>query len=196
MPGTDAFLMPPRNPGTASVRVRGRSLCERAIFALRRSGIERITVSGECLIGGATLRRLARRGITLLSRRPAETETRPLVIMSADVVFEPAALTALVGLLESRTAVAAIEASPGTFAALAPDAARALRDVMPDRGVLERLDPVLVSSLGGPVCHAVATPRKAARAAREDGSRHAALTAALRRFARVFTRSRVTGAPS
>lgn len=195
MPGTDAFLMPPRDPGTASVRVRGRSLCERAILALRHSGIERITVSGECLIDAATLRRLARRGITLLSRRPGETEARPLVVMSADVVFEPAALTALVGLLESRTAVAAIEASPGTFAALTPNAAGALHDVMTDRGMLERLNAVRVSSLGGPACHAVTAPR-GPRGTREDASRHAPLRAAMRRFARVFARGRVTGAPS
>lgn len=160
MPDIDAFILPPRNPATATIRLGGRSLCERAILALRRGGIERIAVSGECTMGVGALRRLAHAGIALLTREAAMTSTtegRQLVVVSSDVLFEPAAVNAIVSKLSSKqmAAVAASEASPGTFVALRPDAAARLRRGASDRDILDRLDAIRVTSLGGEFCRAI-----------------------------------------
>lgn len=156
----DAFVLPPRNPATAAIRVERRSLCERAIFALRRGGVDRIVVSSECRMGVAMLRRLARAGITLLTRDSARSwamDGRRLVVVSADVVFEPAAVGALMDTLDSHkvAAVTAAGASPGTFAALMPEAAERVRRTRSDCDILERLDPVPATALSGPFCQAV-----------------------------------------
>ncbi len=166
MPETDAWILPPRNPATAAVRLERRTLCERAIVALRRSGIERIAISDECRMGGAALRRLARHGIAVLTRQSSSdpaADRRRVVIVSSDVVFEPSAVGALVERLSSAGtgAVAAAEASPGTFVALTPEAATTLDRRSSDREILRRLDPVRVASLGGRFCRAIARRRDA-----------------------------------
>ncbi len=166
MSETDAWILPPRNPATAGIRLERRSLCERAIVALRKSGIDRIAISTECRLGAATLRRLARLGIALLTResaREATAEGRRVVVVSSDVVFEPAAVSALVDRLAAPGArvVAAAEASPGTFAAFSPAAATDLPRASSDRDILDRLDSVRVTSLGGRFCRAIVGRRDA-----------------------------------
>ena len=166
MPHTDAWILPPRNPATAAVRLERHTLCERAILALRRSGIERIAISEECRMGVAALRRLARHGIAVLTRQSAwdgAADSRRVVIVSSDVVFEPSAVGALVEKLSSAgvDAVAAAEASPGTFVAVAPEAATGLDRRSSDREILRQLDPVRVASLGGRFCRAITGRRDA-----------------------------------
>lgn len=168
MTATDAYVLPPRNPATTGVRLERRSLCERAILALRRGGVDRIVVSSECRMGVAMLKRLARAGITLLTRDAARSwamDGRRLVVVSADVVFEPAAVGALVETLHAHKvpAVCATEASPGTFAALMPEAAQRVRQTRDDRDLLERLDPAPSAALSGPFCEVI-TGRADARA--------------------------------
>jgi hypothetical protein len=136
-----------------STRLAGQSLCERAILALKRGGVERIFVSNDCPMGVAAIRRLADRGISLLTRGAAANTTpdrRSLVVVSADVAFEPGAVHRLVGRLATQNvlALAAYEASPGTFVALTPDAAASIHAAGSDRDILDRLDPVRVTSLG------------------------------------------------
>lgn len=153
MPHTDACVLPPRDPAMRSPRLAGQSLCERAILALKRSGVERIFVSSDCPMGVAAIRRLADRGISLLTRGAAAktaADRRSLVVVSADVAFEPGAVHTLVGMLATQdvAALAAYEASPGTFVALTPDAAASIHAAGSDRDILARLDPVRVTSLG------------------------------------------------
>ncbi len=166
MPETDAWILPPRNPATAAVRLERHTLCERAILALRRSGIERIAISDECRMGVAGLRRLARHGIAVMTRQSASdapADRRRVVIVSSDVMFEPSAVGALVERLSSAVAgaVAAAEASPGTFVALTPEAATRLDRRSTDREILRRLDAVRVASLGDRFCRAIIRRRDA-----------------------------------
>lgn len=200
MPDTEAFILPPRNPATAPVRLERRSLCERAILALRRGGIERIVVSSECRFGVATLRRFARLHISLLTRESAMISAihgRRLVVVSADVVFEPAAVSALVDTLASHnlSAVAAAGASPGTFAAFTPDAAESLHGAS-DRDILDRVDTVRVASLDTAFCRAIVKPGDAAavqRSYRNHINRAESVTTRLARlFSRVFFRVRMS----
>lgn len=156
MPHTDAFVMPPRDGATVKVRPGRQSLCERAILALRRGGVERIFVSSDCPINAAAIRRLRDRGISLLRRGTGgstATDGRRLLVVSADVTFEPCAVHALVDRLaaQNAAALAAYEASPGTFAALMPDAAVPVHGAASDRDILDRLDSVRVTSLGGAI---------------------------------------------
>jgi hypothetical protein len=161
MPALDAFILPPRNPATARVRIGGLGLVERAILAVHRGGVERIVISSTCEIAAATLDRLVRGGVPVVvageSLAGSLSAGRGLVVASADVVFEPAAVGALVGKLASRnlSAVAAAEASPGTLAAFTADAAKGLHGAIGDRDLLERMDAIRVASLDTTFCRPI-----------------------------------------
>lgn len=190
MPDTEAFVLPPRDPATATAR-KGRSLCERVLLALHRGGVDRLVVSSKCDIADATRRRFARLRIPLLTREAAAcpVDGTRLVVVSSDVVFEPGAVRALVDKLVSRNvpAVAAMEASPGTFAALGPDAAGRLARTGSDADILDRLDTIRVTSLGNAFCRPILKPGDAAEIERSYTRHIRRLDGLMAKVARLLT---------
>ena len=153
----EAFILPPVSQGVRSVVLGGLSLAERAVLALHRGGINRVLVQRTCGITEASVARLARHGVVvtrvgdtpLSSVAPGEGA----IILSADVVFEPSAVGALVEQIRARgwSGAAATDPAPGTFVALTPSAVDALR-AAPEQGVLEAVGALRVCGLGALFC--------------------------------------------
>ncbi len=159
-------LLLPASPEAASARIAGLDLVERALLTLQRGGIDRITIAPGCPIEAGALARLARRGVSaVVAHGPALAQVgagRGVVVLSADVIVEPAAVHALAERGGSGTAdgLAAREASPRTFALLSPGAVDRLRDA-PIAGIVEALGSLQVRRIGAVFCEVVHSPREA-----------------------------------
>jgi hypothetical protein len=193
MPAIEAFILPPANPAIVNVRIGGLGLTERAILALHRGGVARIGVSNGCEMSAAMVRRLVGDGVPIflghesLMSSPT-TAGRSLVVVSADVVFEPAAVRALVAKLASRNlpAVAAAEASPGTFAAFTSEGARSLHGAVDDRSLLGRMDGVRAAGLDTAFCRPIGALGDAPSIERSCVGRSRGLARVIARVARLL----------
>lgn len=164
MTNIEAFVLPPRNSTTAPARIGGLAAAERTVLALYRGGIDRIVVSAGCDIDVDTTARLVKRGVPALLARDAGqdwvTPGAALVAVSCDVVFEPAAVRALVAKLAELDlpALAAVEAcAPGVFAAFRPSSAQTFAAATSKEDLFGLFDALRVVRLGGAFCRVAST---------------------------------------
>jgi phosphatidylglycerophosphate synthase len=138
----DALVLPPRLPQLDRTIVGGLSLAERAVLALHRAGVDRITVSSERLDDPDLVGRLAGKGVgvTIAHTEPfkAISASSALIVVSADVVFEPRTIAALVAAADDDTrGVYALSAFDGILCYLLPAIVARLRDEpLPERALL------------------------------------------------------------
>ena len=194
MPSIEALVLPPTNPAIVHVRIGGLGLTERAILALHRGGVDRIGVSNGCEMSAAMVHRLVGDGVPIFMGHESltsssSTDGRSLVVVSADVVFEPAAVRALVAKLTSRNlpAVAAAEASPGTFAAFTAEGAKSLHGAVGDRGLCDRMDGVRTASLETAFCRPIGGVGDAPSIERSCVGRLKGIARVIARVARLFS---------
>lgn len=128
MTAVDAVVLPARTPAVANILLGGLGLAERAVIALHRGGIDRIHVSPGLALDDDAKRRLFKRGITIIDAtdRPLAlvSPDRAVVVVTADAVFEPAAVSALVDRVAALAwpGAAASTTTPAVFALLTPEA--------------------------------------------------------------------------
>jgi hypothetical protein len=194
VPAIDALVLPPTNPAIVNVRIGGLGLTERAILALQRGGVERIGVSSACEMAAAMLHRLAGDGEPIVLGHESlmissAAAGRSLIVVSSDVVFEPAAVRALVAKLTSRNlpAVAAAEASPGTFAAFTSEGAKSLHGAVDDRGLLGRMDGVRAAGLDTAFCRPIGALDDGPSIERRCLGRSRGLARVIARVGRLFS---------
>lgn len=130
----DAIVVPPRRPLIERAKIGGLPILERTVLALDRAGLERIVVAGARHNQADLVQRLARRGVEIdVMTGEGVSAVRPghaAVIISTDVVFEPAAVAALVsrGLEHPGHAVCAKAALGGILSYLPADVVDRLRE--------------------------------------------------------------------
>lgn len=172
----EALILPPVSRAVRNVVLGGLSVAERAALALHQGGVNRVLVPRTCGIDDASVARLARHGIVVT--RAGEAPLASIapgggaLIVSADVVFEPSAVGALLEHIRARgwSGGAAADPTPGTFVALTPSAVDALR-AAPETRVLEALGALRVVALGAVFCR-VLSGAKGAKALQRDYLAH------------------------
>ena len=168
----EALILPPGSRQVRGVVFGGLRVAERAALTLGRAGINRVLVPRTCGIGEGSVARLARHGVVVTRAGEALLASvaagSGLLIVSADVVFEPSAVRVLLERLRARgwTGAAAADPSPGTFVALTPPAVDALRTAS-ERRVLEAIGALRVCDLGPVFCR-VLSGADGARAIQRD----------------------------
>ena len=106
MAAVDAVVLPAISPAVSNTLVGGLALAERAVIALHRGGIDRVHVSPALALDDKATVRLSKRGIriTAASDRPLASVAadRAVVVVTADAVFEPSAVSALADQVAAR----------------------------------------------------------------------------------------------
>lgn len=96
---TDAIVLPPRKASLIGAKVGGLPLLERAVLTLTAAGVPRILVPGRVL-DDAKAKQLIQRGAPVhcspTTARRAVEPGHALIVVSADVIFEPRAIGELV----------------------------------------------------------------------------------------------------
>lgn len=125
MVSVSGVVFPPRRSSFDRLAIEGLPLFERAVLALRRSGIERLVVAPGRADGRALVERLDAKGVAVTiapPHRAVSDQGSATVLVSADVVFDTEAIAALIreGERTTTTAVLAKDALGGLLAYLQP----------------------------------------------------------------------------
>lgn len=162
----DAVVLPAGSPTLSNTLIGGLGLAERAVIALHRGGIDRVHVSPSLRLDEAATRRLAKRGITIIAAtdRPLASVApdRAVVVVTADAVFEPAAVSALaerVAALGWQGGVAST-AAPAAFALLTPEAVDRQRNAS-ESELQREIGSYRVCAIGTAFCRPLVRPEDA-----------------------------------
>ncbi len=171
MTAIDALVLPARSAAVASQVFGGLALAERAAVALHRGGIDRVHVSPSIMLD-ARAASLSKRGIAAdrAGERPlaAVAPGRAVLVVTADAIFEPDAVRAIVARLAAsgRAGGAAPTAAPATFALLMPQMVDEQRGATEDE-LLAAIGGLRLADVAPAFCRALSKPRDIAALERE-----------------------------